>query len=71
MVFRDKILTNWKPLVVVRIDQWRQKTWGDFHDQADAKWIVIWEPLRGHNDTSLRWPTPERPIGCPGVGCPQ
>jgi hypothetical protein len=21
---------------------------GDFHDQADAKWIVIWRALRGH-----------------------
>jgi hypothetical protein len=25
-------------------------------------------PLRVHNDMPFRWPTPARPIGCPGVG---
>jgi hypothetical protein len=24
---------------------------GEFHDQGDAKWIVIMGKLRGHNDT--------------------
>jgi sodium-dependent multivitamin transporter 6 len=43
---------------------------GEFHDQADAKWIVIRGPLRGHNDTSSERPTPGRPIGHPEVGCP-
>jgi hypothetical protein len=26
---------------------------GDFHDQANAKWIAIRGPLRGHNDTPV------------------
>ena len=44
---------------------------GEFHDQGDAKWIVIRGPLRGHNDTPFGRPTPGRPIGRPGVGHPQ
>jgi hypothetical protein len=36
---------------------------GGFHDQGDAKWIVIRRKLRGHNDTPCRRPTPGRPIG--------
>jgi hypothetical protein len=40
---------------------------GEFHDQGDAKWIVIKGQLRGHNDTPFGRPT-YRP---PGVGCPQ
>jgi hypothetical protein len=43
---------------------------GEIHDQADAKWIVIRGPSRGRNDTPCGRPTPGRPIGCPGVGCP-
>jgi hypothetical protein len=34
---------------------------GEFHDQGDAKWIVIKGQLRGHNHT---------PFGRPGVGRP-
>jgi hypothetical protein len=36
---------------------------GKFHDQGDAKWIVIRGQLRGHNDT----PTRGQPIGRLGV----
>jgi hypothetical protein len=43
---------------------------GEFHDQGDAKWIVIRGKLRGHNDTPFGQPTPSRPIGRPGVGRP-
>jgi hypothetical protein len=43
---------------------------GEFHDQGDAKWIVIRVPLRGHNDTPFGRPTPGQPIGRPGVGRP-
>jgi hypothetical protein len=35
---------------------------GKFHDQGDAKWIVIRGQLRGHNDTPFGRPTPSRPI---------
>jgi hypothetical protein len=35
----------------------RQYT-GGCHDKADAEWIVIRAPLRSHNDTPFRWPTP-------------
>jgi polyhydroxyalkanoate synthesis regulator phasin len=35
---------------------------GEFHDQGDAKWIVIRRLLRGHNDM---------PIGRPGSGRPK
>jgi hypothetical protein len=38
---------------------------GEFHDQADAKWMVIRGPLRGHSDTPCRQPTPGRKIGRP------
>jgi hypothetical protein len=31
---------------------------GDFHDQADAKSIVIRGLLRGHNDMPCGWPIP-------------
>jgi hypothetical protein len=31
---------------------------GEFHDQADSKWIVIRGLLRGHNDTPLRAANP-------------
>jgi hypothetical protein len=37
---------------------------GKFHDQGDAKWIVIRGQLRGHNDMPFGQPTP-------GVGRPQ
>jgi hypothetical protein len=39
----------------------------EFHDQADANWIVIRGPLRGHNDTPCGRPTPGRPVGCLGA----
>ena len=57
-------------------DTWRQlkdhkKTFdvllGKFHDQGDAKRIVIRGQLKGH----FRWPTPGRPIGRLVVGFPQ
>jgi len=41
---------------------------GEFHDQGDAKWIVVRRQLRGHNNTPFGRPTTGRPIGCPGVG---
>jgi hypothetical protein len=44
---------------------------GEFHDQADAKWIVIRTSLWGHNDTPCRLPSPGRPIGHPGSGHPE
>jgi hypothetical protein len=40
---------------------------GKFHDQGDAKWIVIREQLRGHNDTPFGQPTPGRSIDLPGM----
>jgi hypothetical protein len=43
---------------------------GKFHDQEDAKRIVIRRQLRGHNDTPFGRPTPGRPIGRPAVGRP-
>jgi hypothetical protein len=45
--------------------------WGEFHDQGDAKWIVIRGHLRGHNDILVRRPTPRRPISLLGVSYPQ
>jgi hypothetical protein len=44
---------------------------GDFHDQGDAKWIVIRKSLWGHNDTPCGRPSPGRPIRRPGSVCPQ
>jgi hypothetical protein len=38
---------------------------GKFHDQGDAKWIVIRGQLRGHNDTPFGRPTLGWPIGRP------
>jgi hypothetical protein len=46
-----------------------QEHTGKFHDQRDAKWIVIKGELRGHNDTPFGRPTPSRHISRPGVGC--
>jgi hypothetical protein len=43
---------------------------GEFHDQGDAKWIVIRGQLRGH-DTPCGRPAPGRLIGCPGSAHPQ
>jgi hypothetical protein len=43
-------------------------TVGEFHDQGDAKSIVIRRPLRGHNDTPFGRATSGQPIGRPGVG---
>jgi hypothetical protein len=44
---------------------------GKFHDQGDAKWLVIGGQLRGHNDMPIGRQTLGRPIGCPVVGRPQ
>jgi hypothetical protein len=41
---------------------------GEFHDQGDAKWIVIRRLLWGHNDTPCGQPAPGRLIGRPGSG---
>jgi hypothetical protein len=38
------------------------KTRGEFHDQGDAKWIVIRRQLRGHNDTPCGRRVPGRPV---------
>jgi hypothetical protein len=43
---------------------------GEFHHQADAEWIVIRGPLRGHNNTPCGRPTPGRLVGRLGVGSP-
>jgi hypothetical protein len=48
----------------------RKDVKGEFHDQADAEWMVIRGPLRGHNDTPCGRPAPDRPIGRAGVGRP-
>jgi hypothetical protein len=45
-------------------------TIGEFHDQGDAKWIVLRRSLWGHNDPPFGRPKPGRPIGRPGVGHP-
>jgi hypothetical protein len=36
---------------------------GEFHDQADADWIVIRRLLWGHNDMPCGRPTPGRLVG--------
>jgi hypothetical protein len=38
-------------------------TGGEFHNQGDAKWIVIRRQLKGHNNTSFRRPGVSRPQG--------
>jgi hypothetical protein len=43
---------------------------GKFHDQGDAKWIVIKGQSRGHNNMPFGQPTPGWLIGRPGVGHP-
>jgi hypothetical protein len=35
---------------------------GEFHDQADAKWIVIRGLVRGHNDAPCGRPNPGHPV---------
>jgi uncharacterized C2H2 Zn-finger protein len=44
---------------------------GEFHDQGDAKWIVIRSHLRGHNGTPFGQINHCRPIGRSGVSRPQ
>jgi hypothetical protein len=48
---------------------------GEFHDQGDAKWIVIKRSSWDHNDMPCEWPAPGRPmsqpIGRSGSGRPQ
>jgi hypothetical protein len=46
--------------VAVRVDEFCVSfslSSGEFHDQADADWIVIRGQLRGHNDTPIGQPT--------------
>jgi hypothetical protein len=43
---------------------------GEFHDQADAKWIVIRGQLRGHNDMPFGQPTPGAAYRPPGGWTP-
>jgi hypothetical protein len=45
-----------------------QETVDGCHDQADAEWIVIRGPVRGHDDTPFGQPTPGQPIGHAEVG---
>jgi hypothetical protein len=45
--------------------------WGEFHDQGDAKRIVIRRSLWGHNNTPCGRPALGRPIGRSGSGRPQ
>jgi hypothetical protein len=63
----ENILVNDVEKIILKVDN----VLGEFHDQGDAKWIVIRGQLRGHNDTPFGRPTPGRPIGRPGVGHPQ
>jgi hypothetical protein len=44
---------------------------GEFHDQADANWIVIRGLLWGHNDTPSGRSTSSLPIGRAGMVRPQ
>jgi hypothetical protein len=44
---------------------------GEFHDQGDAKWIVIRRSLWSHNEMPCGRAAPSRPIGRPGSDCPQ
>jgi hypothetical protein len=68
---------KWRPKDVGRPDDGpgevdiRKENKGEFHDQEDAKWIVIRGQLRGHNDMPFRQPAPGWPIGRPGSGHPQ
>jgi hypothetical protein len=49
----------------------RETPSGQFHDQGDAKWIVIRGQLKGHNDAPFGRPTPDWPIGRRVIGRPQ
>jgi hypothetical protein len=40
---------------------------GQFHDQVDAKWIVIRGQLRDRNDTPFGRPSAGRPIAAQGL----
>jgi hypothetical protein len=42
---------------------------GEFHDQVDAKWIIISGPLRGHNDIQ-RAANPQPAYRLPGCWPP-
>jgi hypothetical protein len=63
-------VTQWVPELRERIDsQMAIDTSGEFHDQGDAKWVVILGQLRGHNDTPFGRPTVYRPLwGWPPFG---
>jgi hypothetical protein len=49
----ETLESPWPPLAILSVD----KPMGEFHDQGDAKWIVIRGQLRGHNDTPFGRPT--------------
>jgi hypothetical protein len=61
-------------LILLQIDlptrKYYQNSGGGCHDWADAQWIVIRGPLRGHDDTPFGRPTPGQPVGRPGAGHP-
>jgi hypothetical protein len=40
----NTVTITWKKLIHANNEN------GEFHDQGDAKWIVIWGQLGGHND---------------------
>jgi hypothetical protein len=43
---------------------------GEFHDQADAEWVVSEGWLKGRNDMPFGRPTPKRPSGRLGMSRP-
>jgi hypothetical protein len=58
---RDPLLFHGKMFFYPFTDSTIIKVLGEFHDQGDAKWIVIRRQLRGHNDTPCGQPAPGRP----------
>jgi hypothetical protein len=49
MVCLTVAIVFWSSLLPPMV--WLWLSLGKFHDQGDAKWIVIRGQLRGHNDT--------------------
>jgi hypothetical protein len=60
-----------EPSVEKRREDVAHSVVSEFHNQGDAKWIVIRGQLRGHNDTPFGRPAPGWPIGRLGSGRPQ
>jgi hypothetical protein len=52
-------------IITYRISLFDTCMLGEFHDQGDAKWIVIRGQLRDPNDTPCGQPTSGRPISRP------